>query len=190
MDNFTLISVGLNGTSYVSESSIEIVYGLDGRESTSTPESEIMSDDKELHFYLRVTCLIFLFIIFSVGTIGNIMVTLVIGCSRLEMEPTVNENNWLAPERKTTIERKSLFFLSNLSIKFTQFYFFFKCYFRDMRTSTNIFLVNLSIADLLVLLVCTPTALIEMIHHPDRWILGPWLCIYTISFLYSRVFTF
>ncbi len=94
MDNFTLISVGLNGTSYVSESSLdETVYGLDGRESTSTPESEIMSDDKELHFYLRVTCLIFLFIIFSVGTIGNIMVTLVIGCSRLEMEPTVNENN-------------------------------------------------------------------------------------------------
>lgn len=30
---------------------------------------------------------------------------------------------------------------------------------KDMRNSTNIFLINLSVADLLVLLICTPTAL-------------------------------
>ncbi|CAH0555245.1 unnamed protein product [Brassicogethes aeneus] len=32
---------------------------------------------------------------------------------------------------------------------------------KDMRNSTNIFLVNLSVADLMVLLVCTPTVLVE-----------------------------
>lgn len=78
--------------------------------------------------YLRIICLVLIVAVFAVGTVGNIMVTLVISRSR------------------------------------------------DMRTSTNIFLVNLSIADLLVLVVCTPTALIEVIYHPERWVLGFSMC--------------
>uniref|UniRef100_A0A182QHS1 G-protein coupled receptors family 1 profile domain-containing protein n=1 Tax=Anopheles farauti TaxID=69004 RepID=A0A182QHS1_9DIPT len=43
---------------------------------------------------------------------------------------------------------------------------------KDMRNSTNIFLTNLSIADLLVLLVCTPTVLVEVNSPPEVWVLG------------------
>lgn len=47
---------------------------------------------------------------------------------------------------------------------------------KDMRNSTNIFLVNLSIADLMVLLVCTPTVLVEVNSKPETWVLGKELC--------------
>lgn len=47
---------------------------------------------------------------------------------------------------------------------------------KDMRNSTNIFLVNLSIADLMVLLVCTPTVLVEVNSRPETWVLGKELC--------------
>lgn len=49
---------------------------------------------------------------------------------------------------------------------------------KDMRNSTNIFLVNLSIADLMVLLVCTPTVLVEVNSKPETWVLGKELCKY------------
>lgn len=49
---------------------------------------------------------------------------------------------------------------------------------KDMRNSTNIFLVNLSIADLMVLLVCTPTVLVEVSSRPETWVLGKELCKY------------
>nr|XP_046920596.1 5-hydroxytryptamine receptor 1A-alpha-like [Dermatophagoides farinae] len=42
--------------------------------------------------------------------------------------------------------------------------------------STNIFLINLSIADLLVLIVCTPTVLIELHSKPEIWTLGEFMC--------------
>ena len=84
----------------------------------------------DIPIYLRVTCLILLVTIFFVGTVGNVLVIVVISCSR------------------------------------------------DMRTSTNIYLVNLSLADLLLLLVCTPTALIEICYHPEIWILGFHMCEY------------
>lgn len=45
-----------------------------------------------------------------------------------------------------------------------------------MRNSTNIFLTNLSIADLLVLLVCTPTVLVEVNTRPETWVLGEEMC--------------
>ncbi|XP_060806910.1 thyrotropin-releasing hormone receptor isoform X2 [Amyelois transitella] len=48
---------------------------------------------------------------------------------------------------------------------------------KDMRNSTNIFLVNLSIADLMVLLVCTPTVLVEVNSKPETWVLGRELCL-------------
>lgn len=47
---------------------------------------------------------------------------------------------------------------------------------KDMRNSTNIFLVNLSVADLLVLLVCTPTVLVEVNSRPETWVLGEEMC--------------
>ncbi|CRK89476.1 CLUMA_CG003214, isoform A [Clunio marinus] len=43
---------------------------------------------------------------------------------------------------------------------------------KDMRNSTNIFLINLSVADLLVLLICTPTVLVEVNSVPETWALG------------------
>ncbi|KAF4532887.1 hypothetical protein B566_EDAN001491 [Ephemera danica] len=43
---------------------------------------------------------------------------------------------------------------------------------KDMRNSTNIFLMNLSVADLMVLLVCTPTVLVEVNSPPEVWVLG------------------
>lgn len=49
-----------------------------------------------------------------------------------------------------------------------------------MRNSTNIFLTNLSIADLLVLLVCTPTVLVEVNTRPETWVLGQEMCKYSM----------
>uniref|UniRef100_A0A8D8Y2G4 Growth hormone secretagogue receptor type 1 n=1 Tax=Cacopsylla melanoneura TaxID=428564 RepID=A0A8D8Y2G4_9HEMI len=47
---------------------------------------------------------------------------------------------------------------------------------KDMRNSTNIFLMNLSIADLMVLLVCTPTVLVEVNSKPETWQMGEHMC--------------
>ncbi|XP_067126537.1 growth hormone secretagogue receptor type 1-like [Centruroides vittatus] len=47
---------------------------------------------------------------------------------------------------------------------------------KELRNSTNIFLINLSIADLLVLLVCMPSVLIELHSKPEVWILGEEMC--------------
>lgn len=46
---------------------------------------------------------------------------------------------------------------------------------RDMRTPMNWYLVNLSMADLLVLMVCQPAALTEFFAR-DRWFLGKIMC--------------
>ncbi|XP_076060972.1 growth hormone secretagogue receptor type 1-like [Oratosquilla oratoria] len=47
---------------------------------------------------------------------------------------------------------------------------------RDMRNSTNYFLINLSVADLLVLLVCLPTVVVELHSPPEVWVLGSTMC--------------
>lgn len=44
-----------------------------------------------------------------------------------------------------------------------------------LRNSTNVFLVNLSVADICVLLVCVPTALTEF-YAKDVWYLGEAMC--------------
>lgn len=82
--------------------------------------------------YIRITSMIFCFVILGIGVAGNIMVPIVI--------------------LKT----------------------------KDMRNSTNIFLMNLSVADLMVLLVCTPTVLVEVNTKPETWILGEEMCEYCI----------
>ena len=50
----------------------------------------------------------------------------------------------------------------------------------DMRSSTNYFLVNLSIADLMIILVCLPSSLLEL-YVPAEWILGEFMCKYTLK---------
>jgi len=56
---------------------------------------------------------------------------------------------------------------------------------RDLRNSTNLFLLNLSMADILVLCVSMPTVLVEIHHPPEIWILGPVMCmIYLNIFIY------
>ncbi|XP_071533487.1 growth hormone secretagogue receptor type 1-like [Panulirus ornatus] len=47
---------------------------------------------------------------------------------------------------------------------------------RDMRNSTNYFLMNLSVADLLVLLICLPPTLVELNSSPDVWVMGDTMC--------------
>ena len=47
---------------------------------------------------------------------------------------------------------------------------------RDLRNSTNLFLLNLSLADILVLGVSMPTVLVEIHHQPEIWILGRAMC--------------
>ncbi|GFO44704.1 orexin receptor type 2-like [Plakobranchus ocellatus] len=46
---------------------------------------------------------------------------------------------------------------------------------KDMHSNINLYLVNLSVADLFVLFVCQPTALVEFFAR-ERWILGKELC--------------
>ena len=47
---------------------------------------------------------------------------------------------------------------------------------KELRNSTNLFLINLSIADLLVLIVCVPTVFIELHTKPEIWHLGNGMC--------------
>ena len=46
---------------------------------------------------------------------------------------------------------------------------------RNMRTSTNLFLLSLSVADMMVLLFCQPAALMEF-YAKDRWMIGTAMC--------------
>ncbi|KAL4231045.1 hypothetical protein ACF0H5_008628 [Mactra antiquata] len=48
---------------------------------------------------------------------------------------------------------------------------------REMRTPTNVFLLNLSVADVMVLIVCQPAALLEF-YGKERWFLGEVMCEY------------
>lgn len=50
------------------------------------------------------------------------------------------------------------------------------CHTKELRNSTNLFLINLSIADLLVLVVCMPPVLVELHSKPETWVLGEVLC--------------
>ncbi|WAR28368.1 OX1R-like protein, partial [Mya arenaria] len=50
---------------------------------------------------------------------------------------------------------------------------------REMRTITNIFMVNLSVADLMVLLILLPTALVADVT--ETWLIGTAMCKLSIS---------
>lgn len=51
---------------------------------------------------------------------------------------------------------------------------------KDLRNSTNLFLINLSIADLFVLITCAPTVLVELHSRPEVWYMGVFLCEYSL----------
>ena len=54
-------------------------------------------------------------------------------------------------------------------------------------SSTNLFLLNLSVADLLVLVTCTPTTLVEIITRRDDWILGKVMdWVYLLIYICTR----
>ncbi|KAJ8025965.1 Neuropeptide SIFamide receptor [Holothuria leucospilota] len=57
---------------------------------------------------------------------------------------------------------------------------------KEMRSSTNYFLVNLSLADLLVLLICMPVSLSEM-YLGEYFPFGRIMCEF-ISFIFSSAF--
>lgn len=57
------------------------------------------------------------------------------------------------------------------------------CLNRNMKTSVNIYLINLCIADILVLTVCMPPVLVE-VYARDVWYFGKTMCKY---FVYKRI---
>lgn len=59
---------------------------------------------------------------------------------------------------------------------------------KDLRNSTNVFLVNLALADLLVILICLPTGFVELHSTPGAWYLGETMCKFT-GFLFLFFFS-
>jgi len=57
---------------------------------------------------------------------------------------------------------------------------------RNMRTSVNMFIINLCVADLLVLTVCMPTALVD-VYAKDAWYFGEAMCKYFLDLYPSGV---
>lgn len=51
---------------------------------------------------------------------------------------------------------------------------------KTMRVPNNFFFASLSIADLLVLVICQPSALLEF-YAKDRWYLGSVMCEYKVN---------
>ncbi|KAH3735249.1 hypothetical protein DPMN_048752 [Dreissena polymorpha] len=92
--------------------------------------TEQNSSKSEIHSppeYIVISSSIFYAIIFIVGIVGNILVVVVISCSR------------------------------------------------RMKTTVNKYLVNLCIADMLVILVCMPTALVD-IFTKEVWVFDEFMC--------------
>ncbi|KOC67034.1 Growth hormone secretagogue receptor type 1 [Habropoda laboriosa] len=97
------------------------------------------------------------------------------GLSVIESENTTSDIYMLPPYIRTTsmvvcIIVMVLGIIGNLMVPLVVFRG------KDMRNSTNIFLVNLSVADLCVLLICTPTVLVEVNSGPQVWPLGKYMC--------------
>ena len=71
------------------------------------------------------------------------------------------------------------------------------CQVRAMRNSTNYFLFTLSIADLCVLLVCQPVAIMEF-YAKERWYIGEAMCkilhchiyLFDIYIIYHSIYSF
>ena len=62
---------------------------------------------------------------------------------------------------------------------------------KELRNSTNIFLINLSVSDLLILLITSPTILIELHSQPEVWFLGLFMCkSLSVSVSFSFLFVY
>lgn len=124
------------------------------------------SEMPQIPEYIRATSMVFCIIIMCLGVIGNIMVS-------FDYIPTLP--TFPAP-RPFVTDVSSLYTVPvppQVPIVILKT--------KDMRNSTNIFLTNLSIADLLVLLVCTPTVLVEVNSPPEVWVLGEEMCKYSLE---------
>lgn len=53
---------------------------------------------------------------------------------------------------------------------------------RSMKTTVNMYLMNLCFADVLVIIVCMPTALAD-IFTKEVWYFGRWMCKYKLNFV-------
>lgn len=108
--------------------------------------------------YIRTTSMVICIAVMILGIIGNLM---------------VNHCFVIVWKTKTLNFRKK-----------NEFFWFWLCAQvplvvlrgKDMRNSTNIFLVNLSAADLCVLVICAPTVLVEVNAGPQVWPLGEHMC--------------
>ena len=98
---------------------------VDNNSSTNASSNVSTTDVIMLPEYTAITSLILCSLVLAVGSLGNLLVIIVI------------------------LRSKTL-----------------------RSSSTNLFLLNLSVADLLVLVTCTPTALVEIATRKDAWILG------------------
>ena len=55
------------------------------------------------------------------------------------------------------------------------------CFNRNMKTAVNLYLLNLCVADILVLTICMPTALAD-IYAKDAWYFGEAMCKYNLFY--------
>ena len=56
---------------------------------------------------------------------------------------------------------------------------------QDMRNSTNYFLVNLSVADLLVIVLCMPPAFVDILAK-EQWHFGPIMCKFAFCIVHNQ----
>lgn len=54
---------------------------------------------------------------------------------------------------------------------------------KNMKSTVNLFLINLCVADLLVMIICMPPTLVEL-HMKEVWYLGEFMCKYTYMIIY------
>ncbi|KOX67973.1 Pyroglutamylated RFamide peptide receptor [Melipona quadrifasciata] len=126
------------------------VTGNSGFNALSVIKSENTSE-RDLYMlpaYIRTTSMVACIVVMVLGIIGNLM--LLPQADTINADKYCNQLDQLVP---IVVFRG-----------------------KDMRNSTNIFLVNLSVADLCVLLICTPTVLVEVNSGPEIWLLGEYMC--------------
>lgn len=167
-----------NSTTIALLLSIESIFNSSS--STSTTANFLLPNDENvtaidiemelpaIPAYIRYTSMAFCIGIMVFGVIGNVMVSYIRSTMdidfifEMELEVSIFIHNCTCLYTRITKKKKQVPFV------------LFRT--KDMRNSTNIFLTNLSVADLLVLLVCTPTVLVEINSKPETWVLGHELC--------------
>ena len=57
---------------------------------------------------------------------------------------------------------------------------------KNMKSTVNMFLINLCVADLLVMLICMPPTLVEL-HMKEVWYFGEFMCKYIVKSYILRI---